>query len=398
MKTSKVLISILLFAAVAGALVFQNCARSHYNDPDPNYSDLVRRQCQVCDDGTGSGLKCADTNGACVYESCNSGFQISAKTCVPVLCRAGAVASCVVPHGEGRKTCQSDNNGYDACQAISCEVGFQLQDGACVAVVVAVCELGLHRDCSTASTNGTETCNTDGSAYNACVFDSCKPGYNKDHTPECVANVCNPTTITPCTSGVGMGFQTCNSQGSAWGSCELNGCQSGYTLTEGVCVTQICSPNEESVCSFDHGTGTKLCNTDGSSYGACTLVGCNSGYTMINGQCVQQACVPGSSISCHGESGTGLKTCNSDGQAYGSCVIKECDSEFKLYKGQCVSKNLCESDENFSCTGENGSGLRECKGGHQIGPCVMHHCNDGFELVNQGNSPACKKIPSKGKN
>lgn len=392
MKVSKIAISTVLLTIVSGLFVFQNCARTHYNDPDPAYSSFVRRQCQLCNDGTGAGLKCADTGDACVYESCVSGFELSSKACVPVACEAGAIATCPVPHGEGRMTCETNGKGYGECVALTCDVGFQLQDGACVAVSTAVCEAGTHRDCSTTSTFGTETCNSTGSGYEACVLDACKPGYNKDQSETCVANVCDSNLVTPCTSGAGVGFQTCNSQGSGWGVCVLNGCQPGYNLIDGVCVTQVCTPNEESVCSFDHGTGVKVCGGDGMAYGSCTLVSCETGYTAIDGQCIQQKCVPASATTCQAEGGTGVKYCYQNGQGYGPCGVTTCDPGFKMKNGQCVAENSCDDGETFACTGQNGSGFRACKNDHTIGPCVMTQCNEGFELVTQGNSPACKAI------
>lgn len=395
MKNYKVLIAILLAAIVV--IVFQNCARSHFNDPDPVYSALVRRQCQVCEDGTGSGLKCADTNGACVYESCVSGFQLESKACVPVVCEAGTIASCALSHGEGRMTCQPRGDGYATCVAISCDVGFQIQNEACVAVATAVCVPDSHRDCSSASTYGTETCNAQGSGYDSCVLGACKPGYNLDATDICVANVCDSNTVTPCTAGAGVGFQTCNSQGSAWGACSLNGCQPGYNLIQGVCVTRVCAPNEESVCLFDHGTGTKTCNADGTNYGPCSLVSCETGFSVIDGQCIQQKCVPETTTSCQSEGGSGLKYCYQNGQGYGPCEVTTCDPGFKLKNNQCVSENSCETGETFACTGQNGSGFRSCQNNHSIGPCMMTRCNANFELVNQGGSPACKAT-SNGKN
>ncbi len=392
MKISKILISFSILISVACLFFFQNCARSHFVDPDPKFSAMMRLQCRTCHDESGTGLKCADTNAACDYESCASGFQMSEKTCIPVTCLAGAVASCQVLHGEGRATCQSNQLAYGACLAISCEAGFKLQEGGCVAVPIATCAASSHRDCSTDSTYGSETCNEQGSGYEACIFNSCKPGFNKDQSNNCVPNICDPVAITPCTAGVGAGFQTCNSQGSGWGACALNGCQSGYNLIDGVCVTRLCTPNEQSVCLFDHGTGLKICNNDGTNYGSCSLVSCETGFSIVDGQCIQQKCTPAAATTCQAEGGSGLKYCYQNGQGFGPCGVTTCDVGFKLKNSLCVSEDSCETGETFACTGQNGSGFRNCKDNHKIGPCVMTKCNSGFELVNQGGSPACKNI------
>lgn len=383
--------------AISLFFFFQNCAKSKFVDPDPRHSVLALGICKVCSDESGTGLNCRENiNSAfagCHYESCNSGYQMNLQNqCVPVVCTPGAIANCAVDHGEGRKTCNENSQGYGACSATDCESGFVLLAGQCI-TETPFCIAESHRDCSTDSTFGVETCNAQGTTYDACVFGDCKPGYNRDGGEACVLNACTPEATTPCTVGAAAGLQTCNSAGSGWSSCEINGCQQGYVLKDGVCVVQICTPGSEYVCEFAHGSGIKICNNDGTDYGQCNLLGCQNGYTLENSQCHEQVCVPSSASSCIGESGTGIKYCYENGLGHKPCELNSCDSGFTLKNGQCVAEDSCDDDETSACTQQFGTGVRECNpNSHKLGPCSLTACNTGYQLVNQGGSNACKKI------
>lgn len=391
-----------LFVAATLSIVilafgFQNCAKSKFKDPDHRHTLIAQGFCQTCSDQTGRGLSCrADqisTFSACLYESCNPGYRLENFLCVPVVCESGSIANCAVSHGEGRMTCQNEGLGYSPCTAIDCEPGYTLENGNCVANPPSLCEPGSHRDCSTESTVGIETCNAGGTAYDTCVYGDCRPGYNNESGNGCEANTCVPQSVTPCSVGAAVGFQTCNSAGSGWGVCEVNGCQQGYVLVNGVCTIQVCTPGEESVCEFAHGSGVKICNQTGADYGACTLQGCETGYAVENGECVEQKCAPSSQETCVGESGTGIKYCYENGKGYGVCHLNKCDPGFKLKQGQCVSEESCDEGETQTCTQQNGTGVRTCDSNNgKLGPCVLTTCNSGYELVTQGGSAACKKI------
>lgn len=405
----------LLTLAVATVVIFQNCAKAKFNDPNTRYSAMAMGMCQECGDDSGRGLSCRPSKeepfSQCIFESCNPGFKFEDFKCVPVVCQPGAIANCAVAHGDGRMTCNQNGQGYGACVALDCETGFTLASGACIAVEVPqqtpppvatetptpaptpLCVAGTHRDCSTSSTNGTQTCNVEGSGYDACVLGDCKQGYNKEGGGECIANICEPATVTPCTVGAGVGFKTCNSQGAGWGACEINGCQQGYTLINGVCTVQICMPGEESVCEFANGSGTKICNQDGVDYGSCTLIGCQRGYFPENGQCLEQKCTPSSQDTCVGDGGTGVKYCYENGRGHGPCHLNSCDPGFKLKNGQCVTEDSCEAGETLACTQQFGTGVRTCNtSSHKLGPCELNACNPGYQLVSQGGVNACKKI------
>lgn len=394
-----------LLLATVTVFIFQNCAKAKFVDPDPVHSAMALGICQRCGDETGRGSQCRasknDTFSVCLFESCNPGFKIAGVKCIPVVCEAGSIANCAVNHGEGRMTCNANGEGYGTCVAADCENGFSLTGGICVAVVepedntpvtTPICVAGTHRDCSTESTSGAETCNEQGSGYGTCVLGSCKAGYNNQAGGECVANVCEPSTVTPCSVGAAVGFNTCNSQGAGWGVCEINGCQQGYNLKNGVCEIPVCTPGLESVCEFANGSGVKTCNQDGTDYGSCTLMGCQQGYYQENGQCWENKCTPSSQDTCVGESGAGVRYCYENGRGHGPCQLTSCDPGFKLKNGQCVTEDSCDAGETLACTQQFGTGVRTCNtNSHKLGPCELTACNQGYALVNQ-NGNACKKI------
>jgi hypothetical protein len=397
MKISKVTGVLVLILATTVA-VFQNCAKGKFVDPDTVHSAFATGLCRHCSDESGHGITCRPDQNAvfasCVYETCNPGFQLQTQNhqCVPVACTAGSIANCEIAHGEGRMVCNEGASGYGACVAISCEAGFQLAGNQCDAIPAPACTAGAHRDCSNETTIGIETCNDDGSGFGACVLGDCKTGFHKDDADQCVANLCEPNHITPCTVGAGSGFQECNSIGSAYGACELNGCQSGYQLQNGVCVVQVCVPNQQYDCAFHNGSGVKTCNADGMDYGACVLLGCNHGYGVVNGQCAENVCEPNKASACQGESGTGVMYCYENGRGHGNCNLTSCDPGFKLKNGQCVIEDSCDAGETLACTGQNGTGLRTCNvNANRFGPCVLNQCNAGYELVEQSESKACRK-------
>ncbi|MGE0632680.1 MAG: hypothetical protein AB7O96_09745 [Pseudobdellovibrionaceae bacterium] len=395
---------------------------------------------------------------SCNYESCQPGYRQEKNVCVVVACEAGAVATCTVPRGEGRMTCKNNGLGYGPCVAISCEDGYALADGKCETTdtesqsvgsptlapspnpgsrpnpvpnpasspepgpnpapapspepspnpspessgptptpglpTEMVCTSNETRDCSTTEISGMQTCNNEGSAWGECVYGECKPGYYRDDNQQCVAHACEPTSVTPCTSGVGVGYKTCNSAGSGWGICVLNGCEAGYMLQSGVCVAQLCTPDSEIACEFDNGSGTRTCNAQGTDYGSCVVSACKEGYSLAdNGKCKKNHCQPASPQQCRGESGSGTMYCFQNGQGYDSCVLDQCDQGFKLKHGICVDEDSCEDGERFACAGKNGTGFRACDTScHKKAACVLTACNSGYEFTTDGQNTSCKKI------
>jgi hypothetical protein len=49
----------------------------------------------------------------------------------------------------------------------------------------------------------------------------------------------------------------------------------------------VCAPNSQQACQIANGIGSQTCNVSGNAWGACgNLTGCNSGFSFQNGQCV----------------------------------------------------------------------------------------------------------------
>jgi hypothetical protein len=76
--------------------------------------------------------------GACTI-SCNTGFEVKNGQCVaqppPPICTANTstTSGCTQPtNGQSKKTCNSTGTAYGAC-TISCNTGFVVQNGQCVA-------------------------------------------------------------------------------------------------------------------------------------------------------------------------------------------------------------------------------------------------------------------------
>ena len=420
---------------------FQNCAKVKMKEPslsDINVSGQAFEACingmtKPCSDSTGSGVRCVEPRAGvpdlCIYESCKPGYRLQSFQCVPVSCSPGTIANCIVPFGEVRMTCTSNGSGFGACTAHSCLTGYVKFAGLCIPAedetsgdatptptaspassatpsstpedsptptpsptpgATLLCEPGSHRSCDTNSTYGAQTCNEDGTDYGSCEQSGCKPGYN-EQSGSCVANTCDANTVSPCESGSGDGFQTCNSQGSAWGVCVLNSCDSGYSLIDGVCVERTCSPGETRTCEFDHGVGLKTCNNTGTAYGTCEFVACVKGHQEVGGVCMEEQCTPESTASCREDSGSGEMVCHKNGQGYGPCQITTCDQGFLLKNGKCQSENYCEANEKFECTLSHGKGLRNCDN-HAKGPCVATECDAGYELSNEDNKAVCKPV------
>jgi hypothetical protein len=151
------------------------------------------------------------------------------------------------------------------------------------------CTPNTQQSCQTGNGTGSQTCNSSGSAWGACGnFTSCDSGFNLQNGA-CVANACTPNTQQSCQTGNGTGSQSCNVDGSAWGVCgNITNCNSGFNLQNGVCVANVCNPNAQQSCQAGNGTGSQTCNGSGSAWGACgNIASCNSGYSLYNGACYQ---------------------------------------------------------------------------------------------------------------
>lgn len=109
----------------------------------------------------------------------------------------------------------------------------------------------------------------------------------------------------------------------------------------------VCAAGSESTagCSQpSNGVSKKTCNSQGTAYGSCSMT-CNAGYSPNGSSCIlnppAQVCSPGSQTTngCTPQptNGKSERTCNSTGTAYGVCYIS-CNANFKpTNAGTCVA-------------------------------------------------------------
>lgn len=439
---------------------------------------------------TGSGY------GSCVITSCNPGSYLDNGVCVAQVCAPSTVQACVSNHLIGTQTCNSNGSAFGTCNTTNiCEVGYFFSNGQCVA---QSCSPNTTIACAESNGTGTKTCNSEGSSYGSCSITSCNVGFNKKAVPgnaltycatenqnceflgtvdvqygingqyntksitngtactnevfedsfvgltkecyikgsfACEAQVCAPNSISTCTVNNGVGTKTCNTTGSAYGSCQVTACNVGYYNNNGTCTAQTCTPNSTNSCVTNHQIGVQTCNALGSGVGLCVAVGttCEAGYNYANGSCQANVCSPLATTSCQVNNGTGTHTCNATGSAYGSCVTTSCNAGFYNNNGTCTAQTcsplstqsctsnnflgtktcnatgsgygscvtgmtcesgyynngvscvplVCQPGSSSSCSADNGTGTKICNTvGSGYGSCTVNQCNAGFNLVN----------------
>ena len=110
---------------------------------------------------------------------------------------------------------------------------------------------------------------------------------------------CTSSTTQTCAITNGQGTQTCTS--GTWGTCTVVSCNSGYqiNLTTNSCSAVTCTGVSSQACTITNGVGvqTRTCTSGTwSAWGTCTLVSCNSGYTQSGNTCVASSAYPTSGL------------------------------------------------------------------------------------------------------
>jgi len=141
-----------------------------------------------------------------------------------------------------------------------------------------------------------------------------------------VPQVCTPQAIRECTIAHGQGRQTCNAQGTAWGNCQVESCNTGYSFNGSNCVPSNCS---------NGATNPPSCNS------------CASGQYFDGSRCLSQACSPDSVRSCSMPNGQGQQTCNAQGTAWSSCQVTTCNDGYQPQGNQCVQVRCTNNATNF---------------------------------------------------
>lgn len=272
-----------------------------------------------------------------LFQNCSrvdfSSSPNSPKVRMQQLCQAGTFASCTIEHGLGMQGCTSDGMSVGPCEAVSCDSGYEIVDAQCMPT--KTCQPGAHRDCSTTGMIGTETCKADGSGYDNCIYEDCKPGFSKNVNGQCISDLCTPKSKIICEEGVGRGYRTCDDTGSEFGSCVITECPSGYSLTLGLCVANKCRAIERIPCRTNEGVGERVCGGTDDKVGECHLTNCHEARVLVDGKCVEPKCKAKEMVECRENGGRGKKECNGNGIGFGRCRIESCESGFTLAGERC---------------------------------------------------------------
>lgn len=224
--------------------------------------------------GVGSRAKMCNSSGTgfsydteCKVTRCNDGYILNGGQCVEKICTPNEsveTGPCSVPNGTGTKTktCNSNGTGFnpeEICKATSCNDGYTLNEGHCVAKQICTPNEASEQFCGSfiqtplgiKRGSQTKTCNTDGTKFEFGPCQICKPNESSG-TQAC-------SMASDWLGQSGTQTVTCNADGS------------GFDL--GPC--QICKPNESAgtqACSLPSdwfgksGSQTKTCNSSGTGF------------------------------------------------------------------------------------------------------------------------------------
>jgi len=226
--------------------------------------------------------------------TCNSNYQCTQATNGEYTLLSACQSNCVAPI---RYSCNTST--YQCYQATFGTYG-SYNDCVNACQFSQICTPGTTRSCTTyESCPGTQTCNTYGTGWNACVDTP------NDNCP--ITQTCTPGTTIYCTTSQGCaGTQTCNTYGTGWGTCI-------DTPNDGCPVTQICTPGAIQPCTINNCPGTQTCNAYGSGWNACV--------DNPNDNCpVIQTCIPGAIQTCTVNNCPGTQACNVYGTGWNTCV------------------------------------------------------------------------------
>ena len=241
--------------------------------------------------------------GSCINPVCHMHDECYGQQCIPFICSWTPLTSYCDSgfFGDALGTCLGDFSkcGYTCHSIIAIAqglVGFQytVADSVCVTfegVFGDVCLSGCQDSC--------------------CCEESCPPGSTQS---------CSTGLLGIC----GAGTQTCNAQGSGYGSCVQNQTAGTETIAAGTCNNSL----------DDDCDGA----TDGADSGCQT---CSPGST--------QACSTGLSGIC----AAGTQTCNAQGSGYGSCVQNQTAGTETIAAGTC-NNSLDDDCDGATDTADSG--------------------------------------------
>lgn len=131
-------------------------------------------QSRTCSSGVWSSY------GACTVSTCSSGYQISGNSCITTTCSGSPSQSCSISNGTGTqsRTCNLGTwSSYGSCAVSSCNTGYQISGNTCVPLT---CSGSTTQSCSISNGTGIQsrTCNLGTwSSYGTCTVSTCNSGY-----------------------------------------------------------------------------------------------------------------------------------------------------------------------------------------------------------------------------
>ena len=275
-------------------------------------------------------------DGYCLCGSCNEGYWMDTEN------DACELNKCLCANGEGAKG--PDCAVHEGFMCASCDEGFALENGECVAVQKNICI------CHNGTPVAGDACHSDGAE----VCHSCNDSHFLNEGKTCSANVCTCSNGSPASGAACLS----NSQHS----CES--CDEGFELADdGFCVVIAVPilPKETKrahVCTCSHGEAvtSENCPTDGANI--CET--CHSGHFLNESKvCQQNQCrcpngIPQSGKDCAEHDSLGCNWCDSGyDKIDNECVLKEC---ICLHGAAAIGEDCPESGESY-CIGCSNDGF-----------------------------------------
>ena len=313
-------------------------------------------------------------NGQCVIESCQSGYELKDGKCVALECSAGEHP--YVNLETSKKTCEPDDvencgsHGYNCSLKIPGWVSGECAEGACIAT-----------QCDADAGYALE----DGKCLAACIGSQVKCG-----------GLCrDPMTDNEYCGATGT-INSCESEGTK--------CEGGKVCVGGTCLQNTCSGEQPDLCEITHEDGSKsnecrnVKSDDVEHCGACNYVCANNptltatSSVCLNGVC-QYECKPGYTQCGNSTSAESIICVKdedflTDQNHCGGCNIA-CQSGEACAEGVCV-QNSCKGDKPDLCVVEGQNVCKNTKGtdAENCGACG-HVCANN--PATNASSNTCKE-------
>lgn len=189
----------------------------------------------------------------------------------------------------------------------------------------------------------TQTGGTTGSPTTGGTKKPPKSGGNTGAPPARGGTGGNGTTTNPPPAPVSCAVTNGAGQKNKQGQCIVQSCKSGYKEENNKCVFITV----EKACSIPHGSGVTI--DQGSGFGPCKPESCDSGYGFRGGECQSNK------RTCDVNRGQGLEFFENG--AWSECKVQSCANGHKNWNNICVKNNAPTADVNFFILRkDNGSG------------------------------------------